>query len=233
MTIGIYSIYWEKPDLIYIGQSEDIERRWKTHIRELSSNTHCNHKMQNVYNTYGEPFYSILEVCNRETLLAKEAYWASEFDNLLNIQEPGTIAGSGLQNGNSKLSKFRILRVFSLLKNTNLSTLKISTKLNVTCSTIDHIKYGETHKWLQEDYPEAFQQMLNNRNTVKYDTKNLRSNSLRVISPDKVIFEVLNLSRFARDNNPYTIKWESFNRGLVKCMSDSSYSYKGWKIEKE
>lgn len=231
MTIGIYSLYWEETDQIYIGQSEDIERRWKTHLYQLSNSTHNNYNLQNTYNKYGIPVFSILEVCERAQLLIQEKAWASEFDNLLNIQEPGTIAGSGLHNSNSRLSRIAVLKVFVLLCNTTLSMQQISTKLRIPRSTIEHIRYGSTHKWLQEEFSVKFSKMLQHRELVKFDSKNVRDTLLKVVSPNNTVFIVANLSRFARENNPFPYKWESFNRGLVRCMSDPTYVYKGWRIE--
>ena len=42
MTMGIYALYWQEQDLIYIGQSKEIERRFKDHLRELEACIHCN-----------------------------------------------------------------------------------------------------------------------------------------------------------------------------------------------
>lgn len=60
MTIGIYSLYWEEQDLIYIGQSQNIERRFTEHLYKLKNNTHTNYKVQKAYITYGLPSTNIL-----------------------------------------------------------------------------------------------------------------------------------------------------------------------------
>ena len=47
--VGIYMIKNLKNDNIYIGQSKNIEKRWKEHIKELNGNYHPNKKMQHKY----------------------------------------------------------------------------------------------------------------------------------------------------------------------------------------
>ena len=54
MTIGIYGIINKVNNLIYIGESNNIERRWDEHIEDLNNNTHHSYKLQNDWNTYGK-----------------------------------------------------------------------------------------------------------------------------------------------------------------------------------
>ena len=54
MTKGIYGIINKVNNLIYIGESNNIERRWDEHIDELNENSHCNYKLQTAWNTYGK-----------------------------------------------------------------------------------------------------------------------------------------------------------------------------------
>lgn len=55
MTIGIYALYWEEQDLVYVGQSQDIARRFTEHKRKLKNTSHTNYKVQAAYNLYGIP----------------------------------------------------------------------------------------------------------------------------------------------------------------------------------
>ena len=50
--IGIYAIHNIKTDKYYIGQSKDIEHRWKQHKSRLKNNKHENEHLQNSYNKY-------------------------------------------------------------------------------------------------------------------------------------------------------------------------------------
>lgn len=52
--IGIYMIKNKINNMVYIGESMDIERRWEEHIAKLSNNSHHSWKFQSDWNRYGE-----------------------------------------------------------------------------------------------------------------------------------------------------------------------------------
>ena len=54
ITLGVYKIENKLNNKVYIGESNDIERRWLEHIEELNNNSHHSYKLQNDWNTYGE-----------------------------------------------------------------------------------------------------------------------------------------------------------------------------------
>lgn len=51
---GVYKITNKENGKIYIGESENINRRWSEHITDLVSNKHCNNKLQNEFNFYSK-----------------------------------------------------------------------------------------------------------------------------------------------------------------------------------
>jgi len=75
--IGIYKITNLENGKMYVGQSVDINRRWKNHKRLLNNNKHQNKHLQSSWNIYGsEKFeFSIIELCNENELDEKEIYW--------------------------------------------------------------------------------------------------------------------------------------------------------------
>lgn len=80
MTQGIYQIYFEYDDISkwYIGQSRNIDTRWKHHLHYLRKGTHNNSHMQKDFSYYGEQYFyhSTLEVVTDITLLKqREQYW--------------------------------------------------------------------------------------------------------------------------------------------------------------
>lgn len=90
--IGIYSIKNVKNNKIYIGSSNNIEKRIKDHFRNLKNNKHSNQYLQNAYNKYGnESFiFEILEVfedINKYDLLKIESDYLNkvEFEQLYNL----------------------------------------------------------------------------------------------------------------------------------------------------
>ena len=74
---GIYCIENITTNKKYIGQSIDINDRWRRHIGELNHNLHHNDYLQKAWNKYGEDdfkFY-ILEYCEENDLDEKEIYY--------------------------------------------------------------------------------------------------------------------------------------------------------------
>lgn len=55
--IGIYRILNTANSRAYIGSSQDISGRWKTHRRDLRANRHANRHLQNAWNKYGEQVF--------------------------------------------------------------------------------------------------------------------------------------------------------------------------------
>jgi len=88
MTQGIYLINNKCNGHQYIGQSVDIESRWKSHRYELNRCIHNNTYLQNAWNKYKEQnfSFSILErVKVRYSLSDKEQYWIERLQPVYNI----------------------------------------------------------------------------------------------------------------------------------------------------
>ena len=81
MTCGIYGIKNKINNKIYIGQSINIETRFKTHLRELKQQKHANSKLTNSYNKYGVENFEleILEECDSDSLPWKEQEWVDKY----------------------------------------------------------------------------------------------------------------------------------------------------------
>lgn len=204
MTIGIYSLYWEEQDLIYIGQSQSIERRFKDHIKKLTSRTHSNYKVQNAYNLYGTPLLTIIEECSISNLDTLEIFWTAEFNSLntvngLNIVEAGAF-NTGTRNINSKYSKLQILLSFRALYNTKLTYKDIFILYGIKISNLNSIFSGKTHTWLKEKYPNSYLKMLNNKG---HGTHSKRSgNNITLISPNGTeVMITISIKSFAKENN--------------------------------
>ena len=60
MSIGIYKIECLINHKVYIGQSTNIELRWKHHIYQLKKNNHENKYLQAAWNKYGSSNFTSL-----------------------------------------------------------------------------------------------------------------------------------------------------------------------------
>ena len=74
MTCGIYSIINNSTGKMYVGQSANIEKRFKQHIRSLNNGYHPNNYLQRAWDKYGEDNFSfdILLKCSEDGLDVEE-----------------------------------------------------------------------------------------------------------------------------------------------------------------
>jgi len=84
MTTGIYCIKNSMNNMLYIGQSINIEKRIVKHKRKLLIGKHENIYLQRVWNKYGKDnfeFFS-LESCDKSSLDEQEIYYINLFDSM-------------------------------------------------------------------------------------------------------------------------------------------------------
>ena len=71
---GIYEIRNKKTGSVYIGQTNNVTKRWAQHRSYLNRNVHLNNRLQNDWNKYGwwEFDFSVLEMYDPKTENLKE-----------------------------------------------------------------------------------------------------------------------------------------------------------------
>lgn len=228
MTIGIYSLYWEIPDKVYIGQSISIETRYSRHIWAMQRGIHDNYKIQHVYDSYGVPSLNVLEICLKSELDNKEKSYIYEFDsihsglNICGVQE----SRSGIEGTNSKYTKIQLLLVFRKLRDYTISYENISKLYGVGGSTIRSIAMGTQHTWLHTKYPNIWKQ-IQSVSSKKLSYKNCLVNTgkilRKVIDQSGNVYEVKNLTEFARQHNLHP-------SSLSRLLNNKITKTKGWKI---
>jgi len=83
--MGIYKIENKVNKMVYIGSTNNFERRKSEHLKDLSNGSHCNFKLQNDYNKYGEDafvFFMIKNIDNKHSLKIEER---SEIESYIEI----------------------------------------------------------------------------------------------------------------------------------------------------
>lgn len=82
--IGVYRIYNLSNDKCYIGSSVNLYKRISGHISNLKKNKSDSIKLQNYCNKYGIDALKveILELCDKEILLNREAFYIHKFDSV-------------------------------------------------------------------------------------------------------------------------------------------------------
>ena len=154
--IGIYVIINNINNKKYIGQSINIERRFKEHKRRAfnSSLKFYNDPLYRAIRKYGMENFSflILEECEKKDLDKKEIYWIKYYQTF--DKEYGyNISNGGNSSGPLYLDNFKVYEIKQLLKNSSLTQSEIAKKFNVTQRTISYINDGTL--WVDEDeiYP--------------------------------------------------------------------------------
>lgn len=83
MSTGIYKFQNQINGHIYIGQSTDIERRYKQHLYDAKHPERPNTGIEDPIRKYGiENFsFSIIQLCEEEKLDEREIYWIAYYDS--------------------------------------------------------------------------------------------------------------------------------------------------------
>lgn len=102
--IGIYLITNHLNGKKYVGQSADIEGRWKEHI--IESKCRCECVIHKALKKYGVENFSfeVLEECPVDKLDEKEIYWIDKLDTYKSGYNM-TVGGGGNNQGKDSYSK--------------------------------------------------------------------------------------------------------------------------------
>lgn len=219
MTIGIYALWWADQDIVYIGQSVRIERRFKDHSYRASTNSDSKN-LNIVYLTYGEPELVILEKCTISELDNKEIEWISQFDTI-NTSAGGMGGNFGYNSGKCSASRDDCILVMNLLMNPSLTIKEISDISNVAFRTVESIAYRKRHFWLEEEFPQEYKIATSIKRFSISQERRFNTNVI-LISPDGTEYLVNNLSKFAKEHN--------LNKGHICAVArGDERSHKNWK----
>lgn len=144
--IGIYKITNKITGECYIGQSENIKKRWNGH-KAASRNPkdhNYNLRLYKDMRLYGiDNFeFSVIEECSAEDLLNKEIYWISFYDSYINGYNMTMGGRSGVPQ---KLPHSKLLEIIELLKISDLTNIEIAKMYGVDDNMIGGINTG--HYW--------------------------------------------------------------------------------------
>lgn len=77
---GIYKITIKDSGRVYVGSSNNIYNRWKSHRSCLKMNKHHSTLLQRSYNKYGLDccVFEVIEFCEQSLLVERETFWIKE-----------------------------------------------------------------------------------------------------------------------------------------------------------
>ena len=234
MTCGIYLLRFTGTNKVYIGQSVDIEYRYKKHIQNLKNGKH-NYKMLDAYSRYGLPELEILlDDLSEQELSENEKLAFSIFDSVnsgLNVASEPSISEVGELNPVSKYSNSDIEKVFFMLLDKSTLFSQIECFTGVSISTIRHIANLEAHSWLKDKYPNEYKILADikttkSRQVGKNTAKHRGIEYPALLSPEGVEYNVTNIAEFCRQHN-----LDSSSIAKVLKKRPKYISHKGWKLK--
>lgn len=216
-TSGIYKITCTANGRFYIGSSNNCERRWITHRRDLRGQYHRNPHLQRAFNQYSEKCFTfeVIENVFVDTLLEREQYWLDTLQpfspNGFNIAikaDSGMRGRKASLETRAKLSAVRKGFVFSDERNLKISLAKRGIKRSPeTCAKIGAASKGRKFDLERNDKIRA----ANSRSYV-------------VTNPDGAETPITNLKKFCREHGLDAATMSTVANGKRK-------HHKGWRCK--
>lgn len=147
-TCGIYKIENKIDHKVYIGQSINIERRWKDHrVRSQSGNGESFDCVlyKAMYGHLSDFDFSILEECPKDMLDIQEIDWIRKYDSTDSWKGYNRSPGGqdeGRRGVYHKLTKEKVNEIVDRLKNTTESQTTIAKDYGVTQQVVSGINSG-------------------------------------------------------------------------------------------
>ena len=149
IKIGIYCIENLINNKKYIGQSKNIYRRWKQHIKDSEIKQLPLYKSIRKYGIENFKFF-ILEECKITELTLREDYYITYYNSYV---PNGYNLSRAETQGINKSVPDNILEIIKEIEKNELSLIDIAKKYNVSRSKIDNINYGIHWRLDYKKYP--------------------------------------------------------------------------------
>jgi group I intron endonuclease len=96
-TCGIYAIEHVDSGKRYVGQAQDVRKRWDNHLTVLRHGKHRNAHLQSAWSKHSESAFKfvVLEECETSELDAREQAWIDALESVRNGYNLSPTAGGG------------------------------------------------------------------------------------------------------------------------------------------
>lgn len=150
--IGIYKFENLVNNKCYIGQSRDIEKRYKKHLQIMNNENDKNYN-NHLYRSLrkygiGNFNFEVIEECSIEELNKREEYWILIYDSFFNGYN-STFGGDG--SGMEK-NKGKVIQIIKDLEETSLTQSQIAKKNSLSEEMVQGINTGRYWRY-EREYP--------------------------------------------------------------------------------
>lgn len=157
MMYYIYKIENLKNHLVYVGLTNNPERRKARHFTDLARGRHDNSFLQKDYmKTGGRDFFSFEILWSGDTDYAgisqKEVEYIAKYDSYYNGYNQNKGGNFGPSNGGSHLLKADILNILSACEFLKRPGTVLAKIYEITNTSVMRIKRGESHKEIYDEY---------------------------------------------------------------------------------
>lgn len=172
MNSGIYKITCSANGHYYYGSSVNLQSRFRNHINKLRSQKHRNHRLQRIFNKYGEEslVFEVVKYCSKHSTIAFEQKYLdahTSHKNCINFCKSASAPMAGLkfsENHKRKIaeSQYRNKYIFTY------SDGKIKEFNSLTCvSKHFGVKNAIVSKWFKRKDLGRNHGILQSNNIIK------------------------------------------------------------------
>lgn len=212
---GIYKITNLNNQKCYIGQSINLEKRYRSHRNMLRSNTHHNNHLQHAYNKGDKFVFEVIELCSVEELDEREIMWIAFFDcrndengynfdiggNVTRDRHPETIEKQreslkkyfSDETKRIELSKKKttvdlsvVAKIKDELRFTDKPQTEIAKEFNVSEHIVRHICNLRSHSYIKSEHNAYLINRVTNGNLVRYNRNNSRKGKQLKLSNESI-----------------------------------------------
>jgi hypothetical protein len=220
---GIYKIEFEDSSF-YIGQSLNLDTRFKDHCKLLLAGVHHNYKMQQKYDKFKKfPTYTIIKYCEPELL--------NDFESeLIDLSNPKCLnikaGGNNNYGANAITAKYATedieMAFLILVNNPGILHKEVAEFVGIDINTVHDISAGRNRVFteIRKMYPEKYDLLLkmkaaNTKGKTTVVLQHLDGRIVNLVSGE--------YSEFCRNNSV-----QSSN--LSKVITGKRVSTMGWKL---
>ncbi len=199
---------------IYIGQSVDIENRWRQHLTTLQNHKHSNYKLQSIYDKFSDKIkFEIIEECDESELNDKEIFYIEQFNTFnsdygLNLCLGGNSHRKYKTQEERNSVSYKYTAIIGLRNNNPKYTTRFYSKIISSRNLI------VCKNWLIENYPDYTIEIIENHIDVNISDDDLENKVKEYEKSNYIFREKSRQSKFEQSKSeikPILINYQNSN----------------------